>query len=130
MILVEVVKKFLVVWVDAFGRSRSVCSIRGEPLRLETEALLCPVDHGPCRADLGLANGAGCFDVNDDAALHVDKVVVGVSEECRPPAVLSVHRLRPIVLDRDDVGSREVPETSLLLRPGLAIAGAPPLIPA
>jgi hypothetical protein len=35
-------------------------------------------------ADLGLANGAGHLDVNDDAELHVDEIVVGVSEECWP----------------------------------------------
>jgi AraC-like DNA-binding protein len=38
----------------------------------------------PCRADLGLANGAGCLDINDDAELHVDEIVVGIGEECRP----------------------------------------------
>src|SRR6478609_9552950 len=47
------------------------------------EALFGPLDHGLCRADLGLADGAGCFNINDDAELHVDEVVVGVSEESR-----------------------------------------------
>ena len=34
-------------------------------------------------ADLGLANGAGSHDVDDNAESHVDEIVVGVSEECR-----------------------------------------------
>jgi hypothetical protein len=34
--------------------------------------------------DLGLANRAGCLDVNDNTELHVDEIVVGVSKECRP----------------------------------------------
>src|SRR5580692_6584409 len=64
-------------------RSRSVCGIRGEPLRLEAEALLCSFEHGLRRTNLGLANGARGLDVNDDAELDVDEVIVGVSEECR-----------------------------------------------
>src|SRR5258708_5999720 len=32
----------------------------------------------PRRADLSLANGAGCFHVNDDTELHVGGIVVGV----------------------------------------------------
>jgi len=62
------------------------CPVGGigcEPLRLETEALLCSLDHGLRRTDLGLTNSTGRFDVNDDAELDVDEIVVGVSEECR-----------------------------------------------
>src|SRR3954454_8374750 len=55
-----------------------------KPLRLEAEALFCPLDHDLRRTDLGLTNGAGGLDVNDDAEVHVDEIVVGVSEECRP----------------------------------------------
>jgi hypothetical protein len=62
--------------------SRSVGGIPDKPLRLETKALLRSLDHGLRRADLGLANGTGCFDVNDDAELHIDEIVVRVSEEC------------------------------------------------
>src|SRR4030081_1481977 len=79
------------MWRDALRldqpvqhRSCPVGGIAHKPLRLETEALFCPFDHGPCGADLGLANGAGCLDVNDDAELHVNEIVVGVSKECRP----------------------------------------------
>jgi hypothetical protein len=64
-------------------RSGPVSGIADNPLRLKTEALLCSLDHGLCRADLGLPNGAGGLDVNDDAELQVDEIVVGISEECR-----------------------------------------------
>src|ERR1700680_4838558 len=64
-------------------RSRPVCGIGRKPLRLKTETLLSSLDHGLRRTDLGLTNGAGRLDVNDDAELHVDKIVVGISEECR-----------------------------------------------
>src|SRR5215216_2960182 len=79
------------MWRDAFlldqpvqHRSCPVSGISNKPLRLETEALFRSLDHSLCRADFGLANGAGGLDVNDNAELHVDKIVVGVSEECRP----------------------------------------------
>ena len=65
-------------------RSGPVSGIGDKPLRLETEALLCSLDHSLRRTDLGLANRAGRLDINDDAKLHVDEIVVGVSEECRP----------------------------------------------
>src|SRR5262249_24079526 len=39
-------------------RSRSVGRVRREPLRLEAEAFFSPLQHGPCSANLGLANGA------------------------------------------------------------------------
>src|SRR5438105_13945367 len=52
------------MWCDALlfdkpvqHRSRSVSGIARKPFRLETEALLCPIDHGPGRADLSLTNG-------------------------------------------------------------------------
>jgi hypothetical protein len=64
-------------------RSCPVGGIPDKPLRLEAEALLSSLDHGLCGADLGLPNGAGGLDVNDDAELHVDEIVVGVREECR-----------------------------------------------
>src|SRR5882724_9499463 len=58
------------MWRDAFLFDQSVqirsCPVSGipdKPFRLEAEALLCSLDHGPCRADLGLANGAGGFDI-------------------------------------------------------------------
>jgi hypothetical protein len=61
------------MWRDALlldqpvqHRSCPVSSIADKPLRLETEALLCSLDHGLRRADLGLTNGARGLDVNDD----------------------------------------------------------------
>src|SRR5450432_607452 len=79
------------VWRDALlldqpvqHRSRPVSGIPDKPLRLETKALLRSLNHGLRRTDLGLANRAGRLDVNDDAELHVDQIVVGVSKECRP----------------------------------------------
>src|SRR6185437_14327313 len=78
------------MWRDALlldqpvqHRSRPVGGIPDKPLRLETKALLRPLDHGLCRADLGLANGTGRLDINDHPELHVDEIVVRVSEECR-----------------------------------------------
>ena len=79
------------MWRDALlldqpvqHRSRPISSIPDKPLWLEIKTLFGPLDHGLCCADLGLANGAGCLDINDDAELHVDQIVVGVSKECRP----------------------------------------------
>src|SRR6476646_10557573 len=78
------------MWRDALlldqpvqHRSCPVRRISGKPLRLEPEALLRSLDHGLRRADLGLANGTGSLDINDHSELHVDEIVVGVSEECR-----------------------------------------------
>src|SRR4051794_907294 len=79
------------MWRDALlldqpvqHRSRSVSGIPDKSLWFETEALLGPFDHGLCCADFGLANGAGGLNVNDDAELHVDEIVVGIREEGRP----------------------------------------------
>src|ERR1700722_12153451 len=79
------------MWRDALlldqpvqHRSRPVCSIGRKSLWLETEALLGPLDHGLRRADLGLTNGARGFDINDDAELYIDQIVIRISEECRP----------------------------------------------
>ena len=62
------------VWCDAFlfdqpvqHRSCPIGGIANKPIRLEAEALLCSLDHSLRRADLGLANGAGRLDINDDA---------------------------------------------------------------
>jgi hypothetical protein len=67
-----------------FSIGAAASGIPDKPSRLEAEALLCSLDHGPCRADLGLANSAGGFDIKDDTGLHVNEILVGVSEECRP----------------------------------------------
>src|SRR3984885_6153503 len=64
------------MWRDALlldepvqHRSRPVSGIPDKPPRLETKALLRSLDHRPRRSDLGLANGAGGLDINDDAEL-------------------------------------------------------------
>jgi len=75
-------------------RSCPVSGIPDKPLWLEAEALLCSLDHGLRRADLGLANGAGCLDVNDDAELHVDE---------KKPAGVNRRALRRFVLFRRTV---------------------------
>src|ERR1700737_3280515 len=79
------------MWRDALlldqpvqHRSCPVSGIADKPLRLEAEVLFGPFDHGLRSADLGLPNRAGGLDVNDNAELHVDEIVVGVREECRP----------------------------------------------
>src|SRR5664280_3329486 len=82
-------------------RSRTVSSVGGKPLRLQTKALFGPFDHGLCRANLGLTNGAGGLDINDDAELHVDEIIVGVSEECRP--LVSPGPLRRWIGRRDEL---------------------------
>src|SRR5450631_2513865 len=75
------------VWRDAFlldqpvqHRSSPVSGISDKSLGLKAEALLRSLDHGLCRADLSLPNGAGGFDINDDTELHVDQIVIGVSK--------------------------------------------------
>src|SRR5205823_4647936 len=85
------------MWCDALlfdkpvqHRSRTVSGTAGKPFRLETKALLCSIDHGPGGADLSLANGAGCLNINNDAELHVDEVVVGVSKKCRGRSIMDV----------------------------------------
>src|ERR1700722_5458963 len=96
------------MWRDALlldqpvqHRSGPVGGIGRKPLRLEAEALLRSLEHGLRRADLGLANGAGCLHVNDDAELHVDEIVVGVSEERWP--LVSPGPLRRRIGRRDEL---------------------------
>src|SRR4030088_3155534 len=104
------------MWRDALRLDQPVqhrsCPVGGigqKPLRLETETLFCPFDHGPCGAYLGLTNGAGCLDVNDDAELHIDEIVVRVSEECR-----SLVRSGPL---RRGIGGRDELRGALASRP-------------
>ena len=65
-------------------RSSPVGGIPDKPLRLETKALFGPLNHGPRRTDLGLANGAGGLDINDDAELHVDEIIVEEAKNAGP----------------------------------------------
>jgi hypothetical protein len=52
-------------------------------LRLETKTLLSALLHGPGSTNFGLPNGARGLDIHDDAAPHIDQIVVGVGEEGR-----------------------------------------------
>src|ERR1700691_5098708 len=96
------------MWRDALlldepvqHRSRPVSGVPDKPFRLETKALLRSLNHGPRRSDLGLANGAGGLDINDDAELHVDEIIVGISEECR--SLVSSGPLRRGIGRRDEL---------------------------
>jgi hypothetical protein len=51
------------------------------PINHSRPTFLGPLDHGLGRLHLGLADGARRFDIDDDAELHVDQIVVGLSEE-------------------------------------------------
>ena len=63
---------------------RAIGAVGGQPLRLEAEAILGALDHGACRADLGLADRTARLDIDDDGMVHVDQVVGGVGEEGVP----------------------------------------------
>ena len=77
------------------------------PRQLKTKALLCSLDHGSRRTDLGLANGAGRVDINDDAELHVEKVVARVSEDAGPLCARLLGRGSDGETNlRNDIGSR------------------------
>src|SRR6266853_1455661 len=38
---------------------------------------------GICGANFGLADGARCLDVHDDAELHINQIIVRIRKECR-----------------------------------------------
>src|SRR5207237_8256229 len=99
-------------------RSRAVSGIGRKPLRLETEALLGSLDHGLRCADLGLTNGTGSLNVNDDAELHVDEIIVGVSEERRP--LVSSSPLENISARNCDVTWRKTRFTPKRTRPAIS----------
>jgi hypothetical protein len=45
-------------------------------LRLDSEALLCPLNHRLRCTDLCLADGARRLDFHDDADLHMDQITI------------------------------------------------------
>src|SRR4029077_11121951 len=61
------------------------------PLRLDIETLLCPLNHRLRRADLRLADGTRRFDIQDDANLHIDQIIIGRCKKCWSP-----HRAGPL----------------------------------
>src|SRR4029077_11473380 len=58
--------------------TRTVGGIGREPLGLDIEALLGALNHGLCRTDFGLAEGARCLPVTTDPAPNVDPIVLGI----------------------------------------------------
>ena len=62
-------------------RRRAVGAVGDQPLRVETEALHRSLHHGSRGADLGLADGAGRLDIDDDRVVGIDQVVRGIGEE-------------------------------------------------
>src|SRR5262245_25615861 len=69
---------------------RAIVRIGGKVLRLEVKAFLGSLDHRLRRADLSLTNGSGGFDINDDAELDINEIIIGIGKECRP-----AHRAGP-----------------------------------
>src|SRR3984885_5362618 len=63
---------------------RAIGGVSRQPCGLDAKADFGPLDHGLRGADLGLPDGARGFDIHDNPKLHVDQIVVGVGEECRP----------------------------------------------
>ena len=60
---------------------RAVGGVGGQPLGLEAEAVLRPLDHALALRHLGLADGGGRLDIDDDGVFEVDQVVGRVGEE-------------------------------------------------
>ena len=101
------------MWRDALldqpvqHRSRPVSGIPDKPLRLETKALLRSLNHGPRRSDLGLANGAGGLDVNDDGCVRRrhDGFVLDKDTVCGRPAGIAVTQDGALLVSDDANGT-------------------------
>src|SRR5580700_3559841 len=65
--------------------------IGGKVVRLEIEALFSPFDHRLRRINLSLTNGSGSLDINDDAELDINEIIIGIGKECWP-----AHRSGPL----------------------------------
>src|SRR6476659_6458710 len=70
---------------------RTISRIGGEIGGFNVEPLLGPLDHCFSCTDLCLPNGAGGFDVQDDAELNVNEIIVRIGEERWPS-----HRAGPL----------------------------------
>ena len=79
--------------------SGTISRVAREPFRLDIEALLGALDHGLGCTDFGLADGARCLDIHDDAELHVNKIIVRIGKER-----WSAHGPRPL---RRGIGWRD-----------------------
>src|SRR6185312_6186260 len=75
--------------IERFGRT--ISRVGGKVVRLEIEALFGPLDHRLCGADLSLTHGSRRFDINDDAELDINEIIIGISKECWP-----AHRTGPL----------------------------------
>jgi hypothetical protein len=51
---------------------------------MQVEPGLHPIQHGLGRSTLGLPDRPCRLDIDDDAVIRVDQVVVGMGKECRP----------------------------------------------
>src|SRR5207244_4367372 len=58
----------------------AVRRVGGEPVGLEPQSLLCPLDHRLCRSDLVVSAGWCCLYVDDDRVLDVDQVIEPIAE--------------------------------------------------
>jgi len=58
----------------------AVRRIGGEPVGLEPQSLLRPMDHRLCRSDLVVSAGWCCLYVDDDRVLDVDQVIEPIAE--------------------------------------------------
>src|ERR1700722_11175370 len=102
--------------------TRTVGRIASKQFWLDGEALLGALDHSPGRTNLGLADGAGRLDIHDDADLHVNQVVVRITEKRRAPHGAGPlrrrigwgHKLRPDFTRRPEC--RVIERSEILLR--------------
>src|ERR1700751_5841548 len=92
--------------------SGTVSRVAREPFGLEGEALLGAFDHGLDRANFGLADGARCLGVHDDAELHVLAIRLVVHRDMR--RYLRIID-QPVEVDSGTV-SRSVAKTSPSIR--------------
>src|SRR6266516_57118 len=58
----------------------AVRRVGGEPVGLEPQSLLRPLDHRLCRSDLVVSAGWCCLYVDDDRVLDVDQVIEPIAE--------------------------------------------------
>src|SRR6185437_13861029 len=63
---------------------RAIGRVGGKVVRLEVKSLLGSLNHRLRRTDLGLTDGSGSFDVNNDAEFDVNEIVVGICKEAGP----------------------------------------------
>jgi len=60
---------------------RTVGAIGGQIIRLQAEAILYSLKHGASSADLGLANGARGFVIDNHPVVGIDQIIGGISKK-------------------------------------------------